>query len=115
HSAQAKILNQILSPRPTENKEIGTTAIILADESLLMPALQTIDDEVDLNVTMGFALAGSAVFGLADLWLTTQLELHQKQEVGYATLEGFITHPLTGLSAKMKDNVQSHLLKENAV
>lgn len=113
-SAQAKILNQIIDVKDSDG-EIGTTAIILADESLLMPALQTIDNSIDLNVTMGFALASSTVFGLADLWLSTQLELHERGQVAYQTLEAFVTHPLTGLSTKLKANVQSALLKDNVV
>lgn len=113
-TAQAKILNQIITLADSE-AEIGTTAVILADESLLMPALQTIDEQIDLNVTMGFALASSTVFGLADLWLTSQLELRENNEVTYQTLEAFVTHPLTGLSTKLKANVQEALLKENVV
>ena len=113
-SAQAKILNQIIGDEDG-NEEVGTTAIILADEQLLMPALQTINDGIDLNVTMGFALAGSTVFGLADLWLTTQLELRETNKVAYQTLEAFVTHPLTGLSTKLKANVQEALLRDNVV
>lgn len=113
-SAQAKILNQIIGNEDGE-EEVGTTAVILADEQLLMPALQTINDGMDLNVTMGFALAGSTVFGLADLWLTTQLELKETNKVAYQTLEAFVTHPLTGLSVKLKANVQEALLRDNVV
>jgi len=114
-SAQAKILNQVIDVQKTQEEEISTTAVILADENLLIPALQTIDDKVDLNVTMGFALAGSTVFGLADLWLTTQLELKENEQISYQTLEAFVTHPLTGLTAKMKQNIQTALLKDNVV
>ena len=114
-SAQAKILNQVIKIDGNAEEEIGTTAIILADESLLMPALQTLDDQLDLNVTMGFALASSTVFGLADLWLTTQLELKENNKVAYQTLEAFVTHPLTGLTTKLKSNIQEALLKDNVV
>lgn len=113
-SAQAKILNQIIDVKD-DAEEVGTTAVILADESLLMPALQTINDDIDLNVTVGFALASSTVFGLADLWLSTQLELRETDKVTYQTLEAFVTHPLTGLSTKLKSNVQEALLKDNVV
>ncbi len=114
-SAQAKILSEIIDLSKVGGEDIGTTAIILADESLLMPALQTIDETIDLNVTIGFSLANSTVFGLADLWLTTQLELKENDHVAYQTLEAFITHPLTGLSTVLKENVQGALLKENVV
>ena len=114
-SAQAKILNQVINVDEKSDEEISTTAIIFADESLLMPALQTLDDQIDLNVTMGFALANSTVFGLADLWLTTQLELKEADKVTYQTLEAFVTHPLTGLTSKLKANIQEALLKDNVV
>lgn len=114
-SAQAKILNHVVAKNHDNNQEIGTTAVILADESLLIPALQTINDDIEVNVTMGFALASSTVFGLADLWLTTQLELRDHDAVSYQTLEAFVTHPLTGLSTKLKTNIQEALLKDNVV
>lgn len=114
-SAQAKILNQVIHIDENIDEEIGSTAIILADESLLMPALQTLDEQLDLNVTMGFALSSSTVFGLADLWLTTQLELKENNSVTYQVLEAFVTHPLTGLSTKLKTNIQEALLKDNVV
>jgi hypothetical protein len=114
-SAQAKILNEVLDLSGLKDEEVSTTAVILADESLLMPTLQTIDDAVDLNVTMGFALANAPVFGLADLWLSTQLELQENDTLSYQTLAAFISHPLTGLSTKMKNKVQAALLDENVV
>ncbi len=113
-SAQAKILNHLIDTNDAK-EEVGTTAVILADESLLMPALQTIHNDIDLNVTMGFALSSSTVYGLADLWLNTQMELNTNGSVSYQSLEAFITHPLTGLSVKMKNNVQQALLNDNVV
>jgi ATP-dependent helicase/nuclease subunit B len=119
-SAQAKILNNVLADHYDENEDLGTTVVVLADESLLIPTLQTIPTshnghEVDLNVTMGFALATSSIFGLIDLWLTTQLELLQKDSVSYQGVEAFLTHPLSGLSHKMRDKIQTALLDENQV
>ncbi|HEX8607041.1 MAG TPA: PD-(D/E)XK nuclease family protein [Pedobacter sp.] len=119
-SAQAKILNDVLADHYDKNEELGTTVVVLADESLLIPTLQTIPTthnghEVDLNVTMGFALATSSIFGLIDLWLSTQLELLQKDSVSYQGVEAFLTHPLSGLSHKMRDKIQTALLDENQV
>ena len=119
-SAQAKILHTILADGDEQQGEVGTTVVVLADESLLMPTLQTIPTayhgkEVNLNVTMGFALATSSIFGLADLWLTSQLEILQDDKVSYKNVEAFITHPLSGLSQKMRDKIQTALLTENVV
>ena len=119
-SAQAKILNNVLADRYENNEALGTTVVVLADESLLIPTLQTIPtshngQEVELNVTMGFALATSSIFGLIDLWLSTQLELLLKVTVSYQNVEAFLTHPLSGLSHKMRDKIQTALLNENQI
>ncbi len=117
---QAKILNDILAPAYTHNEEVGSTVVVLADESLLIPTLQTIPTsfngkDIDLNVTMGFALATSSIFGLIDLWLDSQQELIQKTTVSFKNVEAFISHPLSGLSQKMRDKIQTALLTENVV
>jgi ATP-dependent helicase/nuclease subunit B len=119
HAAQAKVLNQILAEDYTDN-ELTSTAVILADESLLVPALQTIptganNKKIELNVTMGFPLATSTVFGMADLWLASQREMREKGLVSYANLQAFLTHPLAGLSQQMRDKIQSALIDENVV
>ena len=129
-TAQAKILNQILEKDYTQSQEVDAVAVVLADEALLIPALQTIPSKVDdkainLNVTMGLPLGISTVFGLADLWLSCQLEMFNNSSVNklsqssthisYQHLESFLTHPLTGVSQKMKDKIRTALIKENIV
>lgn len=116
-SAQAKILNNILKEDYLQAEELGTTAVILADESLLIPTLQTIPSsyegqQVDINITMGFALAASSVYGLIDLWLSCQLELQKGDKVAYKNVEAFLTHPLSGLSKTMRDKIQTALISE---
>lgn len=119
-SAQAKILNNILEDDYSQSDEVGSTVVVLADESLLLPALQTIpanynDKPIDLNVTMGFALSTSSIFGLADLWFSSQMEIIHSGKVSYKNVEAFLTHPLTGLTQKMRDKILTALLKENEV
>ncbi|QPH38427.1 PD-(D/E)XK nuclease family protein [Pedobacter endophyticus] len=119
-SAQAKILNEILEEDYANAESVGKTVIVLADESLLIPTLQTIPTAyngaaIDLNVTMGFALATSSIFGLVDLWLTSQLEILKAEKVLYKNVESFLTHPLTGLTQKMRDKILTALLAENQV
>ncbi|HQS04333.1 MAG TPA: PD-(D/E)XK nuclease family protein, partial [Daejeonella sp.] len=70
--AQGKLLAELL-PGSTDKNDPASKAIILADESLLLPVLQTVDDE-SLNITMGYPFEQSAVFGLCDLWLDIQEE-----------------------------------------
>ncbi|MBR1406399.1 MAG: PD-(D/E)XK nuclease family protein [Bacteroidales bacterium] len=72
---QAKQLPQIL-------EEAGSgmqTAIVLPDESLLMPVLNSIPPEVpDINVTMGFPMGGSEIYVLMDELAAMQLHLRER-------------------------------------
>ena len=119
-AAQAKILNNILEENYRSAGERQSVAVVLADESLLIPVLQTIptnynSSEVELNVTMGFSLAASSVYGLIDLWAGCQLEIQQTGSLSYKNVAAFLTHPLAGLSQKMRDKINGVLLKEKEV
>lgn len=119
-SAQAKILNNILKDDYLSVEDVGSTAVVLADESLLIPTLQTIPasyhgTDVDLNVTMGFALSASSVFGLIDLWLSCQGEIQKTERLSYKNVESFLAHPLTGLSQAMRNKIKTALLSEKEV
>jgi len=66
---QCKFAGQLLSSHPEWLKDSGTaadsTAIVLADESLLIPTLGGLPDgEYNVNVTMGFAYADSHLHAL---------------------------------------------------
>ncbi len=128
-TAQAKILNadlQKIYPQVAQDQEPGKVAIILADESLLLPVLQTIpthynlNNEVkalNLNVTMGYPLAASSIFGLADLWLSIQTQMVQadKETVNFKEVEAFLSHPLTGIPTATRDKIQLKLIEEQLV
>src|SRR5690606_36429007 len=49
--AQAKVLSKLLANRPVDGETPMSTAIILADESLLIPVLQSLPEGIDFNVT----------------------------------------------------------------
>lgn len=54
------------------------TAIVLADESLLVPMLYALDESVtDLNVTMGLSLRNSLLFTLIDTLFEMQRTVHE--------------------------------------
>lgn len=118
-TAQAKIVNELLREEyeaVSKGQEMSSTAIVLADESLLVPLLQTIPSatangvEIPLNVTMGFSLSQSTVYGLADLWLSVQLEFFQKGSVSHQLVEAFLSHPLTGISQTMRSKIFNGLI-----
>lgn len=61
---QAKALGQILSRQSGHNSQ-SSTAVVLADENLLYPVLNSIPDEFGpFNVTMGLPFISTQAFGL---------------------------------------------------
>ncbi|RZJ20437.1 MAG: PD-(D/E)XK nuclease family protein [Acinetobacter sp.] len=121
-TAQAKIVNELLVQEKQQilNQQPINTAIILADESLLIPVLQTIpakieEQKVDVNITMGFGLTNSSLYGLADLWLSVQAEVSAKKTVQYQTAIAFLSHPLIGISDVMRPKIIDALIKEQLI
>ena len=56
------------------------TAVVLPDENLLLPVLNSIPEEIsDINVTMGYPMRGSAFFSLMDEIARMQLNLRNKE------------------------------------
>ena len=75
--AQAKQLSQVLD-RCTPDPGIET-AIVLPDEQLLIPVLNSIPEHIQkLNVTMGYPISGSQTGALMDDLAGLQLHLRQK-------------------------------------
>ncbi|MBO6169757.1 MAG: PD-(D/E)XK nuclease family protein [Bacteroidales bacterium] len=75
--AQAKQLPEILS-RCTPEPGIET-AVVLPDENLLIPVLNSIPEHITkLNVTMGYPIGGSQMWSLVTDLCTLQLHLRQK-------------------------------------
>ncbi|WP_299291146.1 PD-(D/E)XK nuclease family protein [uncultured Mucilaginibacter sp.] len=115
HAAQAKVLTEQINFEALaefdENPE--KTAIILADESLLVPVMQTLPPEAGIvNITMGYPLTQSPLFGLTELWLKIQEQINkqQKHTVYYRDALAFLSHPLSGVKAAEREQLQNKLL-----
>ncbi len=85
-SMQTKVAGKIYSEWQAAAAEgqgqVGTsrprTAIVLADETLLVPVLYALDENVtDLNVTMGLSLRSSLMFTLVDTLFEMQRTVHE--------------------------------------
>lgn len=64
-TGQARIAGSILSQIPPEKHH--ATALVLADESMLLPVLNSLPDHLSkFNVTMGFPLYQAPLYALAD-------------------------------------------------
>ncbi|MBB6273790.1 hypothetical protein HDF26_004250 [Pedobacter cryoconitis] len=128
-TAQAKILQKELEedyPILEDADNAGKIALILADESLLLPVLQTIPTHynaegkrlaVELNVTMGYPLLATSIFGLADIWLSVQSQLAsgKKDTVNHREVEAFLSHPLVGISQETRNTLQLEILNKQLV
>src|SRR5690606_11495475 len=96
HVAQAKVLTRIIEKSTYSSAQ---TAVVLADESLLIPVLQTLPNELKINITMGFPLSQSPIFGLIDLWLTVQEHIFTSgtDSVDKEDVFAFLSHSLAGI------------------
>lgn len=83
-SMQGKLAGQLLQEIRRQDKH-AQTAIILPDETLLLPVLHSIPEEVpNYNVTMGLSFKGTPLFNLIDLLFEVHLTgVTQLQESGY--------------------------------
>ena len=67
NTGQTKVAGNLASQFIKSNKSLENTAILLTDETLLMPVLHSIPDEItDVNVTMGFPLKGTSIVSLIE-------------------------------------------------
>ncbi len=97
---QAKIVNSILTeinPK-SETETLISTSVVLPDESLLLPVIQSIPTEIEkINVTMGYPLSASSVAAFIELFLN----LHKKSKLKnneykyyYKDVLNLLNHPL---------------------
>nr|WP_068889916.1 PD-(D/E)XK nuclease family protein [Pedobacter panaciterrae] len=110
--AQGKLLSELLTEKGPKRE--GGKAIILADEKLLIPALQTIDDD-SVNVTMGYPFEQSALFGLCDLWLSIQEALLSDTEVNYKHVLSFLFNPLIPIDPDLRNKLHNQIVDEKKV
>ncbi len=106
---QAKQVSQLLSGLIQSNAipdpgEAIQTAIVLPDETLLMPLLYSIPPEIGkINVTMGYSLSNASIAYLIDL--IAQLQKSARGEEGAFTfyhrhVKALLAHPLISGAAK---------------
>jgi RecB family exonuclease len=71
------------------------TAIILPNNTLLFPMLHAMPENVsELNITMGYPLASSTIYGLLDALINLQLRAEGKTVFHFRTVMAVLKHPL---------------------
>lgn len=94
---QAGVLADYLTRHAAADKSLASSAIVLSDESLLMPVLQALPREVtQCNVTMGYPLRHTLVYSFLER-LALLLESYSPDSDDYATdpFRSFLQHPYT--------------------
>lgn len=121
---QAENLNNILKNLITENS-VQTieqnTAIVLADESLLMPTLHSIPSDIKhLNITMGYPLSDTPIAtfiaSLIQFQVNIQTNRTGKQTIYHHYLMELLLHPYSHIICQQNNCVNSlisRIRKEN--
>lgn len=100
-SMQGKLAGQLLQEIREQDKH-SQVAIVMPDETLLLPVLHSIPDDVpNYNVTMGLSFKGTPLFNLVDLLFDVHLTgVTQLQDTGYKvyqyhylSVSKLLTHP----------------------
>lgn len=78
HVAQTKLVAEWMQALPADI-DPGKAAVLLGDEQLLLPVLQSIPPDIEVNVTMGLPLAQSPLYSLVQLFFAVQAQLEGRK------------------------------------
>ncbi|MHA7056828.1 PD-(D/E)XK nuclease family protein [Aquimarina sp. M1] len=111
---QAKLAGQILKSIPSEN--IENTALVLADESLLLPVLNSLPESVgSLNITMGLPLKDVPVTSFFELLFSLQKIKHPKGLYYKSVLEILNSQPAHWLLGSLANKLIAKISRENLI
>ncbi len=107
---QAKFIGQYLSN--LSQNTLNKTAIILADENLLQPVLQSLPSNIDsLNITMGVSLKSFPTITFFELLLF--LHINPGKEFYYKNILAILNHPLASKLLSNTKEIINSISKEN--
>jgi len=122
---QAKVTGQILQEFSEENDDLRNTAVVLNDESLIEPLLNSIPESIkEYNLTMGLSLKNSAMFRLIKLLIELQVNAlkfkksdSNRIQYYYRDILNVLDHPYIQMILKdMKaDDIPRQILVSNKV
>ena len=109
---QAKYVGSLLNELSASNPSLSNTAVILGEEDLLIPVLNSIPQQIrDLNVTMGFPLKSIPLASLFEhLFL-----IHKKSNTSfyYKDILSLLSHQMIQPLLGGSNSVQQHIQKNN--
>ena len=107
------LLNKDLQEKPCEEKE---NAVVLCNESLLLPVLHSIPSEVkNVNITMGFPLAQTPVYSFINAVVELQTTGYHSEtgRYSYDTVQAVLKHPYTRQISLKAEPLERELTKTN--
>ena len=115
---QAKLVSTLLSEfEELPDYDINKTAIILADETLLLPVLHSLPKGIEkLNITMGFPLKETPAFNLIISLVELQIQKNSNSNFYYKNVKSILTHPyITGLYTEYSKHVLNNIAVDNII
>ena len=114
NNGQALSINKILEENNIAYDQ--KTAVILPDESMLMPVLQTVSKPSEpINITLGYNLKNSTVSGLIDHWLDI-FKYKSGEKFYYKPIIKFLNNAyIKGLYPKETDDLQTAIQDNNLI
>ncbi len=107
-------LRQLLHDNPGLEKH--RIAIVLADESLLLPVLHSLPNEAgSINVTMGFPLSYAPVNSLIEYFTDLQVKFREEKGFYYLPVLGILRHPLIAPRFEDANSIIRDIEKKNGV
>ncbi|MDR5591287.1 PD-(D/E)XK nuclease family protein [Christiangramia sp. SM2212] len=106
---QTKYLGEILTK--LDPQELENTAIVLGEEELLLPVLNSLPDEIsELNITMGFPVKNAPINSLFETLF--QVHFNQPDSFYYKDIISIINHP--AFNPILKEAAEKLIIKINS-
>ena len=115
------ILNKLIDDQKIANpSQAINTAVVLPDESLLLPVLYSVPESIGkINVTMGYSLTHSAISGLIKYLADAQRKVRMKdgqRHYYFRYVISILNNSLVKIAAKDEsDKLKDFILKNNQV
>jgi len=115
--AQVKFAGQLLTEQFADNNKLEESAVILANEELMVPMISSIPDEISkFNLTMSFPLrlhpTYDLVMNILDLYRNYKFENDKKTDINvyYKSFLNFIQHPYIQDIIDSNNNISKDLI-----
>jgi len=111
-----RLLDELYPENASDNDWIKT-AIVLSNESLLIPMLHSLPEKIEkINVTMGYPLKSTPVAGLLNQIFELQLKKDVEGKFYYQTVFNLLNHSyISKLDVEGIDQIKSQIIDSNLV